>query len=488
MKAYALIVGNSAYHEAALDNAVNDATAMANKLLKLGYVVDLVVDATIEKMSDAITGLSKKLKNVDIALFYFSGHGLQIDGHNYLTAIDANFADETSIKYHGGFNVSEVIERFEKANVQTKILVLDACRNNPLKHRGLNEGLAPIYAPKGTIIAFSTSPGETASDAGMGGHSVYTGTLLSYIDEENITIEECFKRVRTTVYAMTKGKQLSWEHTSLIGDFYFNEGKVNYSDDVPYRDDVVCDGKWISSGTKAEAEIEKLKESNWYKQNPALQKLDRMSIHDMDKNVQFLFGRNLLQVADGDEFLANKIFEKLGTWLEDWMDGEENHVLNGILFEVFFNSEGKFRKEHFKSSKITEICKLEGNRLYGKSFGFIEKLLLPFKQFVFYIPSPHPKSLSIEALFESKSYDDDLEGKRTIYKLTSLQIKGQEILAIDMENTWYPSATMGVYELKQKLSYELCVPMNRIHLTSNVSIDELDGNIRIPHDGIKVKK
>lgn len=101
MKAYALIVGNSAYHEAALDNAVNDATAMANKLLKLGYVVDLVVDATIEKMSDAITGLSKKLKNVDIALFYFSGHGLQIEGHNYLTAIDANFADETSIKYHG---------------------------------------------------------------------------------------------------------------------------------------------------------------------------------------------------------------------------------------------------------------------------------------------------------------------------------------------------------------------------------------------------
>lgn len=91
-------------------------------------------------------------------------------------------------------------------------------------------------------------------------------------------------------------------------------------------------------------------------------------------------------------------------------------------------------------------------------------------------------------MFESKSYDDDLEGKRTIYKLTSLQIKGQEILAIDMENTRFPSATMGVYELKQKLSYELCVPMNRIHLTSNVSIDALDDNIRIPHDGIKVKK
>lgn len=104
MKAYALIIGNSAYYEAALDNAVNDAKAMADKLLKLGYVVDLVVDATITTMSDAITCLSKKLEKVDVALFYFSGHGIQIEGHNYLTAIDANFADETSIKYHGGFN------------------------------------------------------------------------------------------------------------------------------------------------------------------------------------------------------------------------------------------------------------------------------------------------------------------------------------------------------------------------------------------------
>lgn len=87
MKAYALIIGNSAYYEAALDNAVNDATAMANKLLKLGYVVDLVVDATIEKMSDTITGLSKKLEKVDVALFYFSGHGIQIEGKYSVNAV-----------------------------------------------------------------------------------------------------------------------------------------------------------------------------------------------------------------------------------------------------------------------------------------------------------------------------------------------------------------------------------------------------------------
>ena len=87
MKAYALIIGNSAYHEAALDNAVNDAKAMADKLLKLGYVVDLVVDATIDMMSTAISGLSKKLEKVDVALFYFSGHGIQIEGHNFLMLI-----------------------------------------------------------------------------------------------------------------------------------------------------------------------------------------------------------------------------------------------------------------------------------------------------------------------------------------------------------------------------------------------------------------
>lgn len=483
MKAYALIIGNSSYYKASLENAINDAKAMADKLLKLGYVVDLVTDANVETMSNAISHLSEKLENVDVALFYFSGHGVQIEGYNYLTSIDANFSDEISLKYHGGFNVNEIIERFEKAHIQTKILILDACRNNPFTFRGLHEGLAPIYAPKGTIIAFSTSPGETASDAGMGKHSVYTGTLLKYIDEENVTIEECFKRVRTTVYAITKGKQLSWEHTSLIGDFYFNEGKVNYSDDIPYRDDVVCDAQWTSSGTKAEEEIEKLKELNWYKQAPALKNLNQMSIRDMDNNIQFLFGRNLLQVADGGEFLATKMFSRLGDWLINWMNGDDNHVLNGILFEVYFNSEGKFRNGHFKSSKITEICKLENNLLYKKSFEFIERLLLPFKQFVFYIPSPHPKSLPIEVLFESKTYKDDLEGEKDMYKLASMQVKGQKILDKDRVIR-YSSNSMGIFELKQKISIELCVPTNRIHLTSNIDIDELDDNIRIPYGGI----
>lgn len=115
-------------------------------------------------------------------------------------------------------------------------------------------------------------------------------------------------------------------------------------------------------------------------------------------------------------------------------------------------------------------------------------MLLPFKQFVFYIPSPHPKSLSIEAFFERKSYDDDLEGEKTVYRLVSLQVRVQEIFNIDKEKTYYSLNLLGISEFTQILSTELCVPVNRIHFTSNVSIGELNDRISIPFSGITVNR
>lgn len=109
--------------------------------------------------------------------------------------------------------------------------------------------------------------------------------------------------------------------------------------------------------------------------------------------------------------------------------------------------------------------------------------MFPFKQFVFYIPSPHPKSLPIDVLFESKTYKDDFEGEKDIYRLDSVQVKGQKILDKDRV-TRYSSNSMVISVLTQKISIDLCVPTNRIHLTSNVDIAELDDNIRIPYDGI----
>lgn len=468
MKGYALVIGNSSYSVSPLTNTLNDAEALAAKLLSLGFFVDVIKDGDIVTMDKAITAIKTQGKNADVILFYFAGHGLQIDGYNYLTAIDANFADETSVKYHGGFKVDEVLERMKETIATTKIIILDACRDNPLKHRGISDGLAPIYAPKGTIIAFSTSPGETAQDYGIENHGVYTGTLLNYIEEENVTVEECFKRVRATVYALTNGKQLSWEHTSLIGDFYFNEGKITQSGDIPYREDVVKDGEWISRGTKAENEIARMRNHNWYSQNSALETLDAMNVSDMDRDIQFLFGRNLLQTACGGEFLALRIMDKLDTWLLDWIDKGECHVLNGMLFEIYFGSDGKFRTDGFKSLLIDKICILESNASYKRSFEFIENLLQPLHQNLYYIPSPHPKTLHVDIVVSNYNTDDC-----DCYRIDSLQIAGTNLLADYGSDIFWSSTAYSYYELKENLALSLCVPRAMLHLNFNISLDEL---------------
>lgn len=125
------------------------------------------------------------------------------DGINYLAPVDSEFKSESQMKYHA-YPLNLIMDHMEKSNALIKILILDACRDNPFqKTRGIQSGLAPVYAPKGTILAFSTSPGERAKDGGAGRNSLYTGALLTHIDDENIQIEEFFKRVRTTVHTVS---------------------------------------------------------------------------------------------------------------------------------------------------------------------------------------------------------------------------------------------------------------------------------------------
>lgn len=218
-----------------------------------------------------------------------------------------------------------------------KIVILDACRNNPFKQRGFSDmGLALVKAPTGTLIAYSTSPGERAKDAGIGNNSIYTGALLKHISDKNIPIEEMFKRVRTTVYSLSHGKQISWEHTSLIGDFCFNSGQLIHSIDLPYAIEVVADEKYESNGSDFSKVIQAFKSYTWSTQNSAftlLSKIDRSSI---TKDERFLLGRNILQSADGGEFKSISVLEDLDKFLNQWKDGKENHVLNGILYEIYF--------------------------------------------------------------------------------------------------------------------------------------------------------
>lgn len=489
MNALALVIGNAKYtlDKDKLPNAVNDAEDFGKKLLNLGFIVKTVANCNGETFDREIREFGQELKKFDVGLFYFSGHGLQIEGRNYLTSIDTSFADDVSAK-HTSFPLEEIIDYMQKANPIIKILILDACRDNPLPNQYrsvLEQGLAPIHAPKGTIIAFSTSPGERAMDYGSGRNSIYTGSLLNHIDDTNIPIEDFFKRVRTSVFTLSNGKQTSWEHTSLIGDFYFNSGQLIHSIELPYKQEYIADENFQSTGSDIDCVIQDLKSHNYYTQKPAFDRLGRIQLNTIDDSSLFLLGRNILQTATGGEFTANSIIKNLDTWLQKYSTGETNHVLNGILFEIYFNSKGQFRQSNYKNDLIDDIFKLQTNEKYKSSFQFILKQLGPFKGFLYYFPTNPATALPIEVKFESFEYTFYDDKKQIGHKLVSVKHAEVELLE-PYEDREFNSISVNFEQFIDQLRKELCVPKNMLRLSMNAKESDIE-KINIPWS-LKLKR
>jgi len=218
----ALVIGNSKYRDAPLTNPVNDARAVAVKLKELGFTVIERPNANLEEMRKSVRDFGNQLTLNDVGLFYFAGHGIQSGGANYLIPVDADIQDETELATRA-FTASEVLEKMDAAKNRINIVILDACRNNPLarKVRSAASGLAPMEQGSGTIIAFATKPGSTSAD-GDGIHGLYTAQLLEALSQPGLSVEEVFKRVRMGVSQKSGGEQIPWENSSLLGDFYFN--------------------------------------------------------------------------------------------------------------------------------------------------------------------------------------------------------------------------------------------------------------------------
>lgn len=220
----ALVIGNGAYqHTGKLPNPVNDAHDIAQVLKKNNFQVILKTDATLETMANAIHQFGEKLKSGGIGLFYYSGHGIQVKGQNYLLPIDTNLAREDEVK-RKAISANDVLEKMGEGKSHLNLVFLDACRNNPFPSntRGVNRGLTSMNAPNGTLLIFSTSPDDVAED-GSGRNGTYTKHLLEYIDQPGLEIGMMLRQVRTKVKEETGGKQTPWENGSIEGMFYFNE-------------------------------------------------------------------------------------------------------------------------------------------------------------------------------------------------------------------------------------------------------------------------
>ncbi|MFT5914668.1 MAG: hypothetical protein ACI81T_001161 [Bacteroidia bacterium] len=223
-KRLALVIGNASYSNAGtLKNPVNDARSMKTALEKLGFTVMKYENCSQTTMKRAIDDFGRQLVGYDVGLFFYAGHGLQVDGSNYLVPTDAKIQNEDEVEYDC-VRADRIMAKMEGAETKTNLVVLDACRNNPFERSwnrsGGGKGLAFMNAPVGSLIAYATSPGNTASD-GSGSNGLYTESLLSELDKPNVNIMEMFQKVRGKVIEKSGGKQVPWESTSLRGNFYF---------------------------------------------------------------------------------------------------------------------------------------------------------------------------------------------------------------------------------------------------------------------------
>lgn len=227
-KRLALVVGNANYIGQSLNklsNPVNDANAMTSNLQKLGFDVITITDGTLVEMREALRNFGIRLKSYDVGLFFYAGHGIQIDGENYILPTNAKVLEKQDVRYEC-LSMTTIIKKMEEASTQMNIVLLDACRNNPFEtswDRGnALLGLSPLEAPVGTFIGYATAPGKTASDGVIGGNNgVYTSQIINFIAQPNLTIEQVFKKVRAEVMSKTGNKQLPWDANSTIKDFYF---------------------------------------------------------------------------------------------------------------------------------------------------------------------------------------------------------------------------------------------------------------------------
>jgi tetratricopeptide (TPR) repeat protein len=219
----ALVIGNAAYENSPLANTINDACAIAAVLRQVGFEVTLRLNTKLIPMRQAIDTFVEQLKQGGVGLFYFAGHGIQADGENYLLPIDTANIKRVSSLIDLTVRVGNITGGMEEAKNRFNIVILDACRDNPLPRstRGSGKGLASVNAAQGFFIAYSTAPNTTAADGPRGSHSPYAEQLIRYLAKPGWAIESVFKKVREGVSAATGGNQVTWESVSIIGDFFF---------------------------------------------------------------------------------------------------------------------------------------------------------------------------------------------------------------------------------------------------------------------------
>ena len=233
----ALLIGNADYTFAPLKNPLNDANDLGDRLSSLGFETKVIANPGYMRFRSEISSFYQEVSKdpETISVFYYAGHAVQMNNVNFMIAVDSRISDQQSL-ISGSISINDLLQDMALTSNLQNLVILDACRDNPFKAissedqtrgiampddaiRDLHQGLAPVEAPAGTIIAYATAPGGVAKD-GEGRNGTYTKYLLEHLDEQR-PVEEVFKRVRKDVVEASRGKQIPWEHSSLYKTVYF---------------------------------------------------------------------------------------------------------------------------------------------------------------------------------------------------------------------------------------------------------------------------
>ena len=245
-KRVAFVVGNGAYKNvAALPNPAIDAKSMAKLLRNVGFDVVEGSNLTRDRMTEKLLDFGKKAEGADVALFFYAGHGIAVNGTNYLLPVDADLKSEMDVKLGAAINVDLTLEQ-TMSDARVKLVFLDACRDNPFAAKirsakatrsvNVQTGLAEMKSGEGTLIAFATGPGQTALDGEAGTNSPFTRALMANIATPGIEIQQAMTKVRAQVNEETSKGQLPWGHTNLTGTVFLNPvagGSVTEASNTP---------------------------------------------------------------------------------------------------------------------------------------------------------------------------------------------------------------------------------------------------------------
>ncbi len=294
---FALVIGNSKYKSVSpLANPARDAQSVAVLLKDAGFQVTAALDLDKASMSKVVrfftTSIAEKPENT-VALIYFAGHGVQVDGENFLIPVDATIAREADVPLEA-VRLGDLMSMIETVRAKTRIVILDACRDNPFADiaKTAPRGLALVNAPAGTLLAYSTSPGHTADD-GSAGHSPFAQALLKSAREPGLPIETALKNVRLAVHGATGGRQTPWEVSALTEPFAFFPG-AGVKPDASAEKDAEAWRKELQSRSPRDAFAVAVREDNIvvYEQYLALYGADPLA-----GNLRSILDRRLMMLA-----------------------------------------------------------------------------------------------------------------------------------------------------------------------------------------------